>query len=161
MDTSGFFPELADTDPLYEVALYTQTMKDKLTRHAEWSNSGWAVSGGYTNWDIGPMYIEPTKTFNNTFSNTTGALSGAINITEAGIYLINAVSKPGSNPGGSALILKHGASLTLSAASGTGTAWEVSTTFSGYLTAGSYVRAILLQQTGSTNSGRISITKLM
>lgn len=54
MDTTGVYPKLLNTDPLYEIAEYTQQMYDKLT--STWTpltlGNGWLAyvgGGGYYN----------------------------------------------------------------------------------------------------------------
>lgn len=118
--------------------------------YAEFASNSFGVSGGLVNWDAGPMSPVPGNTWNNSFANTSGALSGAVNITEDGFYSFQCTTVPTSNLGRTAMILKNGAGQTLGTSTTDGIIWEVSATSSRWLAAGSYVRAVCLFQNGGT-----------
>jgi hypothetical protein len=56
MDTSGFYPQLGNNDPLFEIADYTQLLKQKLD-----SGQTAPVITTDTNWSyLGGLYIQPS-----------------------------------------------------------------------------------------------------
>lgn len=127
--------------------------------YAEYNSNGFAVAGGLVNWDVGPFTNDGSKTWNNTFSNTSGALSGAINITETGLYTVTMMTLPGGTPGRAGLILKNGASQSYASSFTDGAVWEMTSTFTRHLPAGSYVRGVLIQNNSTTNNTTCAILK--
>ena len=122
-------------------------------------NSAFDIAGGQVNWDVGPFTQDNSKTWNNTFASSAGALNGAINILENGLYSVTFLTLPNTTPGNSALLLKNGSSQTYASSFTNGTAWEMTGTFTRYLTAGSYIRGVLVQQSSTRNDTTASILK--
>lgn len=126
----------------------------------EYGNSGFAVSGGLVSWDVGPLTVNGSINYANTFANVSGALSGAVNITENGFYAVTFFTKPNATPGNSGMVIRDGAGLTFASGFTNGTIWEICATFVGYLAGGTYLRGTLIQQNATTNSTRVSIVRL-
>lgn len=127
--------------------------------YAEFNNNAFAVAGGLVNWDVGALTQDNSKTWNNTFASTAGALSGAINILENGLYTVTFLTSPSGSPGRAGLILKNGSSQTYASSFTDGAVWEMTGTFTRYLTAGSYVRGVLIQNNSTTNATTAAIMK--
>lgn len=122
-------------------------------------NASFDVAGGLVNWDVGPLTQDNGKTWNNTFASSAGALSGAINILESGLYSVTCVSLPNGSPGNSGLLLKNGSSQTYASSFTNGNVWEMTASFTRYLTAGSYIRGVIIQTTARRNDTTMSIMK--
>jgi hypothetical protein len=146
-----------------EVSDGTKWASPVTVRHAEFVNSGsFAVSGGQS-WDIGPLSLG-TPTYNNTFSNANGTLSGQINITENGLYIARIhVDNFSANPGNTMLkMIGNGSSqyAEISRIDGTPTAWEMTLVANLYLAAGDTIRGILWTTNNCNVRSRLAITKL-
>jgi hypothetical protein len=82
MDTSGKYPQLANDDPLYEIAAYTQTMKTALSKMGV---ATWTGSGTINNATVTPLAGITSVAAETTV--TLGTLNGTdLTITEAGLY---------------------------------------------------------------------------
>ncbi|WNO26040.1 minor tail protein [Arthrobacter phage Wildwest] len=127
--------------------------------YAEFNNNGFAVAGGLVNWDVGALTQDNSKTWNNTFASSAGALSGAINILESGLYSVTFMTSPSGTPGRAGLILKNGSSQTYASSFTDGAVWEMTATFTRYLTAGTYIRGVLIQNNSTTNATTATILK--
>jgi hypothetical protein len=125
-------------------------------RHAEWRNSGFAVAGGNVQWDAGPLTVQATETFNNTFT-TASATSGAINLTESGLYTITGWTVPGVNPGQASMIIQFGGIGIIGAPNGIN--YETGASVTRYLLAGSEIRIRLSFQNAATSVTRLTVTK--
>lgn len=134
-------------------------------RHAEYSNGGgWSVTGGQA-WDIGPLSIT-APSYNNSFSNTNGVLSGQINITETGVYSVFVrISNLSGDPGQSNVkLVGNGSSVWAEAVNQGGSTpntweWEVQRP-NLFLTAGQTVRGTMRTTNTITCTTRLSITKV-
>lgn len=92
MDTSGFYPQLSDDDPIFETALYSQLMRTQLgkVRHAEWTRLGQNDAPANASWGPGmfgtsPLNADSTTTKNAEFV-TAGAGNDQIKVLEEGVY---------------------------------------------------------------------------
>ncbi|KUM41192.1 hypothetical protein [Arthrobacter sp. EPSL27] len=122
-------------------------------------NASFDIAGGLVNWDVGPLTQDNSKTWNNTFASSAGALSGAINILENGLYSVTFMSLPNGSPGRAALLLKNGSGQTYASSFTDGASWETTGTFTRYLTAGSYIRGVIVQSNSRRNDTTVSIMK--
>ena len=125
------------------------------------STAPFTINGGSVSWDIGPLSIDTTRQWNNTFANTSGALSGAFNITESGVYAITHYTLGSGSPGNGWISMHLGAFEIIVTGNTGGYAWEVATSAMVYIPAGSYVRFVaeFTNTVGSCNS-RVRITKI-
>ena len=131
MDTSGNWPTLSDDDPLFEVASYTQVLRDKLEYHQrmQFKATNFAVAAN-SPWDIGPLVKDTSGPKNNTgyeFATTAGVGSGTIKFTEAGWYVISALVVPTGDPGLGWAALVKGDGTKISQSTNSAKMWELNT----------------------------------
>lgn len=125
------------------------------------STAPFNISGGSVSWDVGPLSVDPTRQFNNTFANSAGAISGSINITESGVYAITSNTIGVGSPGNAWISMHLGNTEIIYTGNTTGYAWEISTAATVYIPAGSYIRWVA-QYTNSVTSciTRVRLTKV-
>ena len=160
----GLAVSRADLNGLIEVCDGTTWRSPTKIRHAEWLNNGSFTVNANASWDIGALTAS-ANTFNNTFSNATGTLSGQVNITETGVYAIHMRIVPSSDPGLSHSTLVSSSGTTYAEAvnqGGTGNGlWEWDTYLSNkYIVAGDKIRGTLRTSNATTISASMTITKL-
>ena len=109
-------------------------------------------------WDVGPMSVDSSASVNASFVNTTGALSGAFNITEDGVYAITSNTIGGGSPGNGWVSIRRGPSEIVATGSTNGYAWEISTAATVFIPAGTYIR--LRVQTNNAVSASITRVRL-
>ena len=130
-------------------------------KYVELVSTPFNIPGASTSWDVGALTIDGTYTANNTFCNTTGAASGAFNITESGVYAITSNTIGASSPGNAWISMHRGPSEIIVTGNTTGYAWEISTAATFYIPAGQYVRFIAMFTTAVNSCvTRVRLTKI-
>jgi hypothetical protein len=162
---NGLVVSRGDLGGLIEVCDGTSWHSPTKVRTAEWTNGGGYSVTGNQPWDIGPL--TPTSvTFNNTFCNNTGTLSGQVNITETAVYSIFLrLSNFNVDPGlSNAKLIGNGSTVWAervnTGGSGNGL-WEWDVERSNvYLTAGQTVRGTIKTTNTCTMTALLAITKV-
>jgi hypothetical protein len=162
---NGLTVSRGDLGGLIEVCDGTNWHSPTKLRHAEWTNGGGYSVTGNQPWDIGPL-TATSVTYNNTFCNNTGTLSGQVNITEAGVYsLFLRLYSFSADPGlSNAKLIGNGGTVWAEAVNQGGAGnglweWDVQR-LSVYLTAGQTVRGTLRTTNSCTMTSLLAITKV-
>lgn len=162
---NGLVVSRGDIGGLIEVCDGTTWHSPTKVRHAEWTNGGSYSVTGNQPWDIGPL-TATSVTFNNTFCNNTGVLSGQVNITETAVYsLFMRLSNFSVDPGlSNAKLIGNGSTIWAERVNPGGAGnglweWDVERP-NVYLTAGQTVRGTLKTTNSCTMTALLAITKL-
>lgn len=115
------------------------------------------------NWDIGPLQKDSTnnRTVGTEFANSTGALSGAINITQSGFYIISAFVVPTGGPGNTWISINTGTLGKIAQGGNNAAMWEAMAHVAvpTYIAAGDYVRVSYTATTAHSINSRLMIHK--
>ncbi|UVJ37988.1 hypothetical protein [Arthrobacter sp. CJ23] len=179
MDTTGTFPQLSFDDPLYQIADYSQLMKEKLEapKCLIFKNAGF-VWGALSAWDAGTLTVDTSSAASSQMSSpqptfaTAGSLSGTIKFTEPGIYRVQWLISPASEPSNSGyrIILSGtwpGSPTGAETYMGQATHMNSATYWESFVeaivrvpTANLEIRMTGVQSNSTTNAARVRLTKL-
>lgn len=182
MDTSLYLPSLSDDDPIWEVANYTQLMRDKLNedKMTVFRNTGFAWAANSA-WDAGALTKDTTSAYALSQSSNPaplpsiadpGSASGTIKFPVAGIYNVRWYVIPGGDPGnGGYRIVMYGTwpgsptgfdTHLGQALRGSGTMyWETMVEAQVRVpTANLEIRLTGIQSLATTNAARVTVTQI-
>lgn len=137
---------------------------DMVTKHAEYINSGFTVSGGLAQWDIGPLSVDAAASSSNYASfSSPGPVGGSIKILESGYYHFACTSTPTAGPGSSTfrVILGSNTGRIVAQTSNTSSFWEMTVvTPVVYIAANDYIRFQIYQTNQTTTASRVACHKV-
>jgi hypothetical protein len=163
MDTSGYYPQLSDDDPLFEIAQYTQIMKqqlDKQIRHAEFTAAASSYPASSGAWGPGAFTLDAVSTVNNTFVQAD--TNDSVKVLETGLYLISwTINFSGAPVNGEVVIKNETTGRFYYGGDFMSFSWGPTHTTQAYVFANNIVKFYTVNRGGAvTTASRLQLTKL-
>lgn len=149
-----------DLPPNEAVETWNGTIWDSPMRFVEYAHT-WNVPGGQS-WDGGPLaVVANTARGDQSFHNRNGAVNGAVNIAESGLYALSSTVLGSSSPGSAYAAMRLNGQIAATGPTD-GKSWEMTPTHVAYLAAGTEVRIALLFTNAVNNvKTQLKIAKLL